>query len=80
MDLPPPVNISAYRTHALSVYDGAAFLAEESMKRARIEVRDHYQDDVESGEVVDILLSVVMGPGKSKGFSSLYGEGFCNSP
>ena len=69
--LPPPVSASNYRNHAKAV-DKAA-ITQASMKRAILEVREHY--GVEPEAIADILISCD-GTWQKRGFTSLYGAVF----
>ena len=73
LHLPPPVSQHAYQQHMKAVAVGACAEVEESMRRAREEVRDLY--DALLDQVVDLLVSCD-GTWQKRGFSSLFGVVF----
>ena len=73
LDLPPPVSQHAYQQHMKVVATGAAAEANDSMCRARQEIRDLY--DASSEDVIDILVSC-NGTWQKRGFLSLFGAVF----
>ena len=56
-DLPPPVSMAVYSTHATGVSEMSILQARESMKRVRQEVQEFYDIDVEDGTIADIPIS-----------------------
>ena len=74
-DLPLPVSPSVYAEHARAVCEKSILQAEASMKRARQEVRQHYNDSTKPGDIADILISCD-GTWQKRGFTSLYGAVF----
>lgn len=73
LDLPPPVSQHAYQQHMKIVAMEAQAEVNESMRRAREELRDHY--DAPPGQTIDILVSCD-GTWQKRGFSSLFGVVF----
>ena len=73
LDIPPPISQRAYQQHMKVVAMGAAAEVEESMRRAREEVRDLYGDPPD--QIVDILISCD-GTWQKRGFSSMFGVVF----
>ena len=74
LDLPPPVSRNIYSLHMDVVCDAAVAEVQDSLQRAREEVREHY--GASSGdEVIDILVSCD-GTWQKRGFSSLFGAVF----
>ena len=55
LNLPSPVTQKPYTQHVNAILDKAILQAKESMMRARLEIREHY--DVEDDQVTDILVS-----------------------
>jgi hypothetical protein len=74
MDLPMPVSKNAYTTHNQESEKQAKLQAEDSMARAREEVRRLYDSEYD-GDVVDVLVSCD-GTWQQRGFSSLFGAVF----
>jgi hypothetical protein len=73
LDLPPPVSQHAYQQHMKVIAMGARTEVEESMSRARKELRDLY--DVPPDQIINILISCD-GTWQKRGFSSLFGVVF----
>ena len=74
LDLPPPVSRNIYSKHMTVVREKSILQAEDSLRRAREEVREHYgvsSDD----QVADVLISCD-GTWQRRGFSSLFGAVF----
>ena len=74
IDLPMPVSKNAYMTHNQEIEKQAKLQAENSMARAREEVRRLY-DSESDDDVVDVLVSCD-GTWQQRGFSSLFGAVF----
>ena len=73
LNLPSPETQKPYTQHVNAILDKAILQAKESMMRARLEIREHY--DVEDDQVADILVSCD-GIWQRRGFSSLNGAVF----
>ena len=74
LDLPPPASRNIYSKHMTVVREKSILQAEDSLRRAREEVREHYgvsSDD----QVADVLISCD-GTWQRRGFSSLFGTVF----
>lgn len=74
-DLPLPVSSSVYPEYVHTVREKSILHAEASMKKACTEVRQHYNDDTQPGDIADILISCD-GTWQKRGFTSLYGAVF----
>ena len=70
LDLPPPVSQHAYQQHMRVIEMGAHAETQDSMCRARDEVRKLY--DASQNQVIDIIISCD-GTWQKRGFSSLFG-------
>ena len=73
LDLPPPVSQHAYQQHMKIVAMGACAEVEDSMRRAREELREIY--NALPDQVVDILIRCD-GTWQKRGFFSLFGAVF----
>ena len=73
LDLPMPVSKHVHTMHIQEIEKQAKLQAEDSMSRAREEVRRLY--GTEGGDVVDVLVSCD-GTWQKRGFSSLFGAVF----
>ena len=73
LDLPPPVSQHAYQQHMTVIEMGARAEVEDGMRRAREELRTHY--DADHDQVIDTLVSCD-GTWQKRGFSSLFGVVF----
>ena len=74
LDMPGPVSKNVYTTHLQQIEIHAKLQADDSMTRAREEVRTLYGSE-NDGDIVDVLVSCD-GTWQRRGFSSLFGAAF----
>ena len=73
MDIPTPVSQKRYREHAVVINNQCIAKAQDSMRRARQEVRECY--GAAPDDIVDVTVSSD-GTWQRRGFSSLFGAVF----